>query len=58
MVSKVAGPEGLLHMAVIIGVCVPLFNVAAVWPMARHGQQGLAQLIPNQLIHDHSIQFV
>jgi malonate transporter and related proteins len=51
MVSKVAGPEGLLHMAVIIGVCVPLFNVAAVWPMARHGQHGLwRELSRNPLI--------
>jgi malonate transporter len=29
-------PQGLQLMAVLIGVCVPLFNVAAVWPMARH----------------------
>lgn len=51
MVSKVVGPEGLLHMAVIIGVCVPLFNVAAVWPMARHGQHGLwRELSRNPLI--------
>ena len=27
-----------MMIAVLIGVCVPLLNVAAVWPMARHGQ--------------------
>ena len=34
-------PQGLLLIAVLIGVCVPLFNVAAVWPMARHAQTRL-----------------
>jgi malonate transporter and related proteins len=30
---------------------VPLFNVGAVWPMARHGQRGLArELVRNPLI--------
>ena len=38
--DRIAGPQALLLIAVLIGVCVPLFNVAAVWPMARHGQRG------------------
>jgi malonate transporter len=36
---------------VLIGVCVPLFNVGAVWPMARHAQRGfLRELVRNPLI--------
>ncbi|MBY0408784.1 MAG: AEC family transporter, partial [Burkholderiaceae bacterium] len=34
--ERLAGAQGLQLIAVLIGVCVPLFNVAAVWPMARH----------------------
>lgn len=40
LADKVAGPEGLVLIAVLIGVCVPLFNVGAVWPMARNGRIG------------------
>ena len=51
LADKVAGPEGLVLIAVLIGVCVPLFNVGAVWPMARHGQIGFArELLRNPLI--------
>jgi malonate transporter len=51
LVDKVAGPGGLLMIAVLIGVCVPLFNVGAVWPMARHAQRGfLRELVRNPLI--------
>ena len=51
MAERLAGAEGLLMIAVLIGVCVPLMNVAAVWPMARHGQSGfLRQLARNPLI--------
>jgi malonate transporter and related proteins len=46
-----AGPPGLLLIAVLIGVCVPLFNVGAVWPMARHARRGfLGELARNPLI--------
>jgi malonate transporter len=49
--DRLAGPQGLLLIAVLIGVCVPLFNVGAVWPMARHGQHGLLrELMRNPLI--------
>jgi predicted permease len=51
LADRVAGPAGLLMIAVLIGVCVPLFNIAAVWPMARHADAGLArQLLRNPLI--------
>lgn len=49
--ERVAGAQGLLLMAVLIGVCVPMFNVAAVWPMARHRKMGFASaLLRNPLI--------
>ena len=41
LADRLAGPQGLLLIAVLIGVCVPLFNIGAVWPMARHAQRGL-----------------
>ena len=51
LAERLAGPQGLLLIAVLIGVCVPLFNVAAVWPMARQGQRGFAgALLRNPLI--------
>lgn len=49
--ERLAGAVGLQLIAVLIGVCVPLFNVAAVWPMARHAQSGfLRALLRNPLI--------
>jgi malonate transporter and related proteins len=51
LAERIAGPQGLLLIAVLIGVCVPLFNIAAVWPMARHGQSRfLPALLRNPLI--------
>jgi hypothetical protein len=51
LADRLAGAQGLLLVAVLIGVCVPLFNVAAVWPMARHAQTGmLGALLRNPLI--------
>lgn len=51
LADKVAGPQGLLLISVVIGVCVPLLNVGAVWPMARHANKGFArELIRNPLI--------
>ncbi|WP_284424334.1 AEC family transporter [Acidovorax sp. SUPP1855] len=51
LAERLAGPQGLLLIAVLIGVCVPLFNVAAVWPMARAGQHGFfKELLRNPLI--------
>jgi predicted permease len=49
--ERLAGAQGLLLIAVLIGVCVPLFNVGAVWPMARHSRTGFARaLLRNPLI--------
>jgi malonate transporter and related proteins len=51
LADKVAGPEGLVLIAVLIGVCVPLFNIGAVWPMARGGKMGFGrELRRNPLI--------
>jgi len=51
LADRLAGAQGLQLIAVLIGVCVPLFNVGAVWPMARHAQRGfLRELVRNPLI--------
>jgi predicted permease len=51
LADRLAGPQGLLLIAVLIGVCVPLFNVGAVWPMVRHARRGfLRELLRNPLI--------
>ena len=51
LAERLAGSEGVQLIAVLIGVCVPLFNVAAVWPMARHGGRGFVrELVRNPLI--------
>ena len=51
LADRLAGAQGVLLIAVLIGVCVPLFNVAAVWPMTRHAQIGFGrEVIRNPLI--------
>jgi malonate transporter and related proteins len=51
LAERLAGAHGLLLIAVLIGVCVPLFNVGAVWPMARHAKTGfMGALLRNPLI--------
>ena len=51
LADRLAGSQGLQLIAVLIGVCVPLFNVAAVWPMARHAKRGfMGELVRNPLI--------
>lgn len=51
LANRLAGPQGVQLIAVLIGVCVPLFNVAAVWPMVRHARRNLArELLRNPLI--------
>ena len=51
LAERIAGPQGLLMISVLIGVCVPLFNIGAVWPMARHGNTGfMRELVRNPLI--------
>ena len=49
--DRLAGTQGIQTIAILLGVCVPLLNVAAVWPMARHAQRGfLRELVRNPLI--------
>ena len=49
--ERMGGPPALVLMAVLIGVCIPIFNIASVWPMAKYGEKGfLAELIRNPLI--------
>ncbi len=51
LAERLGGPAGLLSIAVLIGFCVPLANVAAVWPMARGSERGFArELLRNPLI--------
>jgi malonate transporter and related proteins len=51
LAERLAGQQGLLLIAVIIGVCVPILNTAAIWPMAKQSGQGFARaLLKNPLI--------
>jgi malonate transporter len=51
LADRLGGAQALQMIAVLIGVCVPLLNVAAVWPMARHARSGfLRELLRNPLI--------
>ena len=49
--ERALGAPGVQMMAVLIGVSVPLANLAAVWPMARHGERSFAfEIVRNPLI--------
>lgn len=51
LAERLGGPAGLAWMALIIALCVPLCNVAAVWPLARHGGHSYGrELLRNPLI--------
>ncbi|QEA13759.1 AEC family transporter [Comamonas flocculans] len=51
LASRLAGEAGSQAVAILIGVCVPLINVAAVWPMARQSESRvLRELARNPLI--------
>ena len=51
LMERIAGPQGLQLIAVLIGFCVPMFNIGAVWPMARHaGTHFGSALLRNPLI--------
>ncbi len=51
LAERIAGPQGLLMVSMLIGVCVPIFNIGAVWPMARHGNTHFGrELLRNPLI--------
>jgi predicted permease len=51
LAERLGGAPGLAWTALLVAVCVPLCNIAAVWPLARHGGQGyLRELSRNPLI--------
>jgi malonate transporter and related proteins len=51
LAERIAGTAGLAWIALIVALCVPLCNVAAVWSLARHGGHGtLRELARNPLI--------
>ena len=51
LAERLGGPQGLAWMALCIALCVPLANVAAVWPLARHGGHSyVRELLRNPLI--------
>ena len=51
LAERLGGVQGLQLIAVLIGVCVPLCNIGAVWPMARHAGRGIVgELVRNPLI--------
>ena len=51
LAERLGGPAGVQVLALLIGVSVPLMNMGAVWPMARHGERGfLGELVRNPLI--------
>lgn len=51
LAERLGGPQGLAWMALVIALCVPLCNVAAVWSLARHGGHSyVRELARNPLI--------
>ena len=49
--ERLQGAQGVAWVALLIALCVPIANVAAVWPLARHGGHGyLRELARNPLI--------
>jgi malonate transporter len=49
--ERLFGAQGLAWMALLIALSVPLCNVAAVWPLARHGGHSyLREIVRNPLI--------
>ena len=49
--ERLGGPQALAWIALMIALCVPLCNVAAVWPLARHGGHAYGrELLRNPLI--------
>lgn len=51
LAERLAGAPGVAWTALILAVCVPVANVAAVWPLARQGGHGyLRELLRNPLI--------
>ena len=51
LAERLAGTQGVAWTALLVSLCVPLCNIAAVWPLARHGGHGyLREIARNPLI--------
>jgi hypothetical protein len=51
LADRLGGAQGVAWIALLMALCVPLCNVAAVWPLARHGGQHYGrEIIRNPLI--------
>lgn len=51
LASRVGGEAGLALIAVMVGFAVPIANIVAVWPLARHANAGvLSEMARNPLI--------
>ncbi|MEN9671641.1 MAG: hypothetical protein RL018_1918 [Pseudomonadota bacterium] len=51
LAERLAGAPGLLLISILIGICVPMFNMAAIWPMARHSQMGvIGEIVRNPFV--------
>ena len=51
LAERLAGAPGLAWIALLMSLCVPVCNLAAVWPLARQGGHGLLkELLRNPLI--------
>jgi malonate transporter len=51
LAERLQGAQGLAWVALLIALSVPLANVAAVWPLARHGGHSYGrELVRNPLI--------
>lgn len=49
--SRLGGEPGLALCSLLVGCCVPILNVASVWPLARHARTGFArEVLRNPLI--------
>lgn len=49
--ERLQGAQGVAWVALLVALCVPVCNVAAVWPLARRGGQGYwKELAKNPLI--------
>jgi predicted permease len=51
LAERLGGAAGVAAIALVVSIAVPICNVAAVWPLARHGGHGyLRELARNPLI--------
>lgn len=51
LAERLGGAQGVAWMALLVALCVPIANVAAVWTLARHGGHSyLRELARNPLI--------